>query len=207
MDWLRHARFAVLAGALALAGSSLADMRKPLDGGSALQFEPFADAEAQHEKDPCARREKGAWHRSVVHCEEMLPLETISGVLVIAFEERSFFPGETQIPDRNDPRRYHSEPEIDHLLLANLPGQAWTNGAVLMTFQGRRTRYPYYIDCEGHRAYTYVVHDLYSARYLGPVGKPDPSYFHRKPTKPFPFSGEGGKIGEMEKETAKGCAQ
>jgi hypothetical protein len=210
MEIFRLARLSVLAGALMLAGSSLADMRKPLDGGSPLQYEPFPEAAAQHATDPCARLEKGAWHLSAVHCSEMMPVETISGVLITGFEERSFFPGESRVPDRNDPRRYKSEPEMDDLLIETLPGRPDAPYvAVLMTFRGRRTRYPFLIDCEGRRAYTYVVDRMVSARYIGTIADPDAATIRSwgRSSKPFPFSGEGGRIAEMEKAQAEKCAR
>jgi len=76
------------------------------DGGFMIERDVGSAVEESFVGDRCARRERGGWHRSLGHCMEMTSSRRFTGVVVYAFEEMSFFPGATAIPDRNDLARY-----------------------------------------------------------------------------------------------------
>lgn len=151
------------------------DDDRPLDGGQPLG-EPLGPERMKEVADqPCARVERGRRHYSVGHCEAMTPARAISGVWVTAFEERSFFPGATAVPDANDPRRFGSDIEIDERDAIRLSGHSPADPrgeAYLLTFEGRRTRDPWF-DCHGVPSFSFVVDRLKSARHLGPMGEID----------------------------------
>ena len=156
-----------------LAAACGGDSAQPLDGGLALELEAHPDTQKLLAADPCWRREKGGWHYSIAHCEPMLEARSMQGVFVTAFEEASFFPGATAIPDANDPARFMYEMEVDDRKLARLSGHApimaSEGEAYLLTFAGRRTRDGWY-DCYGVPTFRIVVDRLTSARYLGSLG-------------------------------------
>jgi hypothetical protein len=160
--------------------------------------------------DPCWRQEKGGWHLSAGHCEEMLPPATVTGVWVTGFEESSFFPGEAALPDRNDDRRYRIELEVDRDRIARLLGQKLEGPdyhAVALSFVGRRMKYPSSIDCYGGRYYVFVADKVEKVRYLGVMADPDrpPLPSAGSPYKPFKRSGEGGVIARLEEEALANC--
>ncbi len=201
----------LLAGALMLAGCGSADPREPLDGGLLLQLDASAEEADIRAAQSSWRRERGGWHMSMGHVEEMLPLETISGVWVTGFEETSFFPSATAMPDRNDPHRYMQEIEVDHAKVEAFTGRPDPKGgyrAILLTFEGRRTRYPEFVGCDGTRSYGFVVYRVHSARDLGEMHDPDrppvPKPDAPRGT-PFKRSGEGGVTAERETEAMKRC--
>lgn len=181
---------------------------EPLDGGVPLDFDR-PGMQTSVSADPCWRQEKGGWHYSVGHCEEMQPPERTTGVFVTAFEERSFFPGERAIPDANDLRRFTYEIELDERRVERLAGRepADPDGeAYLLTFIGRRTQDPWHVDCHGNAYFSYVVDRLISARYLGPMGE------YRMPTREEILSQpviverrHGGRWGEEEAKAIEFC--
>jgi hypothetical protein len=203
----------MLAALLALAGCEGAGEERraarlqPLDGGYPLQASRGAEADRAMAEDPCRRRERGGWHSSIGHCEEMLPVQPIAGVLVVGFEEASFFPGAATIPDPDDPRRYRFSLEADFEQVRRLAGardlpsyQAYRIG-----FVGRRTRYPVVIDCEGGRSYVFVANRVDEARYLGEMPAPDLDLPRPPPDTPFARSGEGGRMQQLEDQALANC--
>ncbi|HEX6742421.1 MAG TPA: hypothetical protein VF079_11580 [Sphingomicrobium sp.] len=131
----------------------------------------------------------------------------ISGVWVTGFEESSFFPDEEAIPDRNDPRRYRVELIVgSHRAMALRRGAPERGYAAFrLTFLGRRTRYPFAIDCEGGRNYYFIPDWILRARYLGPMPDPDLPVRQPGPYRPFKRSGDGGKIRELEDRALANC--
>jgi hypothetical protein len=148
---------------------------EPLDGGRPLG-EPVASLSLDGIANrACFRAERGRWHYSAGHCEAMLPAARIEGVWVTAFEESSFFEGRRTVPDAADPQRYLHEIEMDEREAARLSGHAPSDPdgeAYLLTFEGRRTREPWF-DCNGVPSFTFVVDRLAGARHLGPMGPTD----------------------------------
>jgi hypothetical protein len=187
-----------------------ADPTEPLDGGRPLDFDDRLGADLKH--DPCRRREKSGWHYSVGHCLAMAPMGRMSGVWVTAFEETSFIPGATAVPDPNDPRRFAQELELDDRKIVKLTGPMPLGGhsyhgeAYLVTFVGRRTRDPYDVGCDGIAQFSVVVDRLMSARYLGPLGHG----FSVKALESRPVTvarRHDGKWGELEQEAVERCAR
>ena len=204
------ALFLMLAGCQDAKEERQAQDNQSLDGGYALSRSHGAEDDKDMADDPCWRRENGGWHLSMGHCEEMLPPTTVSGVWITGFEESSFFPGATILPNRNDERRYRinlevNEERIARLVHRKLDGPDYHGIAV--TFVGRRTKYPIAIDCYGGRHYVFVADTVKKARYLGVMADPDrpPLPSQRPPYEPFKRSGEGGVIAEMEEEALAGC--
>ena len=202
-----------LLSSLAACGSD--ELGQPVDGGL-----PLTNMSSEHEAhltaDPCWRREGGGWHYSTGHCSEMLPAQRITGVWVIGFEERSFFPGNTALPDRNDPRRYRVELEVDADRVGEMAGRGSADDrrttdpgyqAYALTFVGRRTRYPLNIDCYGGRSYVFIADRIESSRHLGPIADADRPQLPRadEPRRPFQRSGEGGVIAQMEEAALARC--
>ena len=182
---------------------------QPLDGGRPLAWEMSA-ADETLLRDPCWRRERGGWHLSAGHCSEMLPTRKMKGVWVTGFEESSFLPGATAMPDRNDKRRYMIELEIDEDRVADMVGHRFDGReyhAIALDLIARRTKYPTSIDCYGGRSFSFVAYRINRARYLGTIANPDPPPHPAKlpPYKPFARSGEGGVIGRMEAEALARC--
>ena len=157
--------------------------------------------------NPCARADDPSWYLVGGHCFEMLPRERMAGVLVTGFEESSFFPNAKAIPDRNDPRRYRLNLDVDldriHRMLP-VEMDPLRYHAIVLTFFGWRSRYPIGIDCEGERSYKFVADEVETARYFGTIADPDLPERDR-PDPPFRRSGEGGVIGLMEEETIARC--
>jgi hypothetical protein len=143
---------------------------------------------------------------TLIHHDMTYPA-IISGVWVNGFEESSFFPDATSIPDRNDPRRYRVELHAsrDQFFKSREQYPAPSYLAFRVTFLGRRTRHPYDIDCEGGRYYFFVPDWMLSVRYLGPIADPDRPVRRTAPYKPFKRSGEGGVIRELEDEALARC--
>lgn len=104
----------------------------------------------------------------------MLPPERMEGVVVLAFEEQSYFPGATTRPDANDPWRYNTELLIEREELFRLfeAGGHPHGTAFHLTFIGSRTREPSY-GCDGVPYYLYEAKQLLAVRNLGPMGKYD----------------------------------
>lgn len=205
MNW-RHSFLAV--PALLAAGLNF-DATQPLDGGNPLRFEDDPEILAMLAKDPCQRREKGGWHRSIGHCREMTPPRRITGVWVIAFEERSFLVGETRVPDPNDPRRYEDEIEMDigeAFRLARRPPADAHGDAYLLTFIGRRTRDPTSVDCTGVAAFGFVVDRLLGAKYLGPMRPLDVDALKARALRMTVARRHGGVWGQMEEKAIETCA-
>lgn len=204
MELLRHTRFAVLAGALVLAGSSAVDVGKTSDGESARR------AEAAH-PDDCVGPNEAVGNNINGLCVKMLPAETMSGVVVLAFEERSFLRDETGMPNPSDPRRSLDPLEIGNAFYGQISGKRPDASAVAvrLTFEGRRSRLPWVIDCDGSRHYMFVVDRLHSARYLGGLAEPEAGM--RVPARSekatFTRSGEGGVIAWLEDEAIKRCGK
>jgi hypothetical protein len=134
----------------------------------------------------------------------MTPPARMTGVWITGMEEASFIPGATAMPDRNDPRRYHVEVEANEDQVRRLTGREFSYGysAVALTFIGRRTLYPQFIDCSGDRHYTYTVDHLYSARYLGLIADADPLQPRASTVRP---TGAGGEIGRLEARAVRNC--
>jgi len=204
------ALFLMLAGCQDVKEERQAHQSQSLDGGYTLSRSHGAEGDKIMADDPCWRREKGGWHLSVGHCEEMLPPGTVSGVWITGFEESSFFPGATVLPDRNDERRFRIDLEVDpehiaRLLDRKLEGPEYHG--IALTLVGQRTKYPVAIDCYGGRHYAFVAGRVKKARYLGIMANPDrpPLPSERPPYEPFKRSGEGGVIAEMEEETLANC--
>lgn len=148
------------------------DDDRPLDGGFPLGNPVASESMKDVANRDCFRAERGRWHYSTGHCEAMLPAREMTGVWVTAFEETSFFPGATAIPDANDPARFNRQIELDDRDVIRLSGHAPSNPggeAYLLTFTGRRTR-DLWFDCHGVPSYTIVADRVRSARYLGPMG-------------------------------------
>ena len=139
--------------------------------------------------------------------DEMTYPKIISGVWVTGFEESSFFAGDAAIPDRNDPRRYRVELVAGRKLFDKVHDQYPNPGyqAFHITFLGRRTRYPYAIDCQGGRNYSFLPDWVLQVRYLGPMANPDRPVRQPGPYKPFKRSGEGGVIRELEDRALALC--
>ena len=139
---------------------------------------------------------------------EMTLPQIMSGVWVTGFEETSFLPHVTTIPDRNDARRYRFhlivEPAWAQDLTANHdpPG---SYHAYKITFLGRRTKYPTNIDCYGGRDYFFVPDLILSTHHLGRIPDPDLPVPKAEPYKPFKRSGEGGVIRELEDRALAHC--
>lgn len=135
----------------------------------------------------------------------------MTDVWVTGFEESSFFLGSTTIPDSNDVRRYRLELEVDGKQVEKLARQKVDHTpyrAFILTFAGRRTRYPVAIDCYGGQYYVFVAHHIEAATYRGPMRHPylQPRLSEREPLEPFKRSGEGGVIAAMEEEALASCA-
>lgn len=194
---------------LLLGGCEGRDEREPLDGGYPLETQRMdLDTEKMLASDPCWRKEHGGWHLSAGHCSEMLPPQKMAGVWVTGFEESSFFPDATSIPDRNDPRRYMINLEIDNERIATLVGRDIEDSeyhAIALTLVARRTKYPSSIGCDGRRAFSIVAYRIVDARYLGTVGNPDRPTRSIARYEPFKRSGEGGVVGRMEDEALALC--
>ena len=139
--------------------------------------------------------------------DEMTYPKIISGVWVTGFEESSFFAGDTVIPDRNDPRRYREELIDGRKLFDKVHDRYAKPGysAFHITFFGRRTKYPYMIDCEGGRYYSFLPDWVLRIRYLGPIADPDRPVRQPGPYQPFKRSGERGVIKELEDEAFARC--
>jgi hypothetical protein len=162
----------ILSCAFLLAACGPADDDRPLDGGRPLQVSSGPEEDRENAKDPCRRRERGRWHHSAGHCEPMLPQMEMRGVLVTAFEERSYFPGIDSIPDPNHPGRAGTEIELDGEGLIQRIGiepSSVHGDAISLRFIGRRTRDPWSVDCFGTPSWVFVVDRLIEARYLGPM--------------------------------------
>jgi hypothetical protein len=197
----------VLGGCEGASEERLAAQDQPLDGSRPLRPSRGAEADKLRADDPCSRQEKGGWHSSMGHCEEMLPPQPMTGVFVMGFEENSFFPGATTIPDRNDSRRYRLELEVDPARVRELAGRKLngpTYQAYRLKFTGRRTRFPVFILCSGDRGYVFIADQVDEAQYLGAMADPDLSA--PPPDKTFKRSGQGGKIRKMEDEALASCS-
>ena len=138
---------------------------------------------------------------------EMTYPKIISGVWVVGFEESSFFPDDTIIPARNDPRRFRVELHANKKQFEKLQQQFPKPGynAFHVIFLGRRTRYPYAIDCFGGRNYFFIPDWMLSVRFLGPIADPDMPLPQPGPYRPFRRSGEGGVIRELEDRALTHC--
>ena len=119
MKWMLTALL-TLAGCGGAGGERGAPADQALDGGYSLSNSSGAEDDKIMAGDPCWRREKGGWHLSTGHCAEMLPARPMSGVFSAGFEEDSFFPGATTIPDANDGRRYRLHLEVDYARLTEI---------------------------------------------------------------------------------------
>ena len=200
---------AAVAGVLALFGSSFTP--EPVDGGHPLEFGfDLSDYPVEQGEGSGWRKERGGWHYSAQHGVDMAPRRRMVGVWVTGFEETSFFLGDQTIPHPDDPRRYENELEVNSEHVQEMIGRQLDMPdyhAVLLEFDGRRTRYPIAIDCFGGRSYTFVADRLRSARYLGLMPNPDTSKWPRltAPYQGFRLSGEGGVIGQMERDALAGC--
>lgn len=196
--------------ALALLTSACGDSSEPLDGGYPLRFDKDPKAVELLRDDPCWRQEKGGWHLGIGHCKAMTSAEPMSGVLVLAYEESSFFPGDTGIPDSRDLRRFITDTEADFEsvyrksdVMPSSPG----GDAYLLSFIGRRTRDPNVVDCQGRPWHTFVVDRLLSARYLGPMA-PLPVGELSGESRPVTVAvRHGGAWGEEEKKAIKNCGR
>lgn len=209
-DMARPHQLLLCAPALLLAScGEPGDGNRAFDGGRPIDRHPaLAGFPDPREQSHCWRRERGGWHSSIVHCARMTSPEHMTGVWITGFEELSFVRGATAMPDRNDPQRYRSELEIDSTEVRRLIGREFDPGynAIAVTFIGRRTLYPNYIDCYGRRSYTYTVDRLDSARYLGLIADADPPPLPtQQPLPHFTPSGEGGEIGRLEAQAAAFC--
>ena len=195
---------ALLALPLALAACS--GEPQPIDGGYALRTDVSAEELSYLTQDSSWRKEPGGWHTSIGHVQPMGPPEKIRGVYVTGFEESSFFPGETHMPDPNDRRRFRVAIELDDRILEAMTGQAFSPQrykAYALTLVARRTR-DLWIDCLGGQNYYYVADRIETVRYLGIM--PD-SDFSQMNDKTFVRSGEGGKIRELEDRAIRRCSQ
>lgn len=191
--------------ALLVTGSAGADPR-PVDGGRPLDFERSLEVQQILARDPCWRRERGGWHHSIGHCEAMSSPQRITGVWVTAFEESSFFPGATAIPDANDPLRFTQAIELNQAQIHRLTGpvSADLNGnAFLLTFIGRRTRDPYSVDCTGMPHFSVVVDRLISAHHLGPMGPWSVKEMMARSGRVE--QRHGGRWGQLEAEAVERC--
>jgi hypothetical protein len=140
----------------------------------------------------------------------MTRAEEMSGVWVTAFEESSFFPRDTAIPQPKDQRRYTSELHLDedsvHRMASAVPSSG-SGDAYLVSFIGRRSRAPWLVDCQGTPHFTFVVDRLLGARRLGslnPVSRQE----LRDDLKSRPVTvtrKHGGRWGEEEDEAIKRC--
>jgi hypothetical protein len=181
------------------------------DGGPNLdrrQMSAAAEEGLRHQ--PCWRQERGGWHYSIVHCETMGAPETLSGVFIIAFEERSFIVGATALPDPSDPRRYANEIDLEPSIVFRFAGaepKSPLGDAYALTFLGRRTRDPIFVDCQGQPSFGYVVDRLLTARHLGsePRGAhiPTPAEIRSEPVRVRKI--HGGVWGRLEDEAIVRC--
>jgi hypothetical protein len=183
---------------------------QPLDGGRPIDFDTGPEMAKSLAADPCARREKGGWHLGIVHCERLLPAERTTGVLVVAFEERSFFPGRTTMPDPNDPLRYTHEIEFDERRLdpaARSVPQGPHGNAYVLTFVGRRMRDPYFVGCDGIAYFTSAVDRLISVRPLGAMAAGRPIDVAETLARPATVERRhGGRWGDRESEAIARCS-
>jgi hypothetical protein len=183
--------------------------RRSLDGGVPLDL--GRDDGGIMAASRCWRREKGGWHYSIGHCEDMTDRTTIDGVWVTAFEERSFFPGLRERPDPRDPRRYAVEIELDEeAVFSGVAGRERSphGEAVYIRFAGRRTRDPVAVDCYGAPYFVFVVDRLIEARYLGPVEPLPPGWWEqlaRSPPDATVRRIHGGRWGALEAEAIERC--
>jgi hypothetical protein len=185
------------------------------DGGPNLDRRRMdKEVEDLRSRQPCWRRERGGWHYSIVHCETMGPPGRMSGVFVTAFEERSFFPGATAIPAPDDKLRYASELELVPSILYRFAGaepRGRYGDAYAVSFVGRRTRDPYFVDCGGNADFLYVVDRLVTARFLGPVPPPPGTieqWTERMRDQPVTVTVcHGGNWGRLEAEALKRCRE
>lgn len=185
-------------------GVGSAPLTVPVDGGSPLHFVPAAE-DSWYEGDPCTRRERGGWHHSTVHCHRMTPAKLMSGVWVTAFEEATFIPDERTVPAPDDPRRFGDEIELDSETALQLAGNPRGSGhadAFLLTFVGRRTFDPWF-DCYGMPHFLYVVEQLHTARYVGPVKAMRPRWWES--WQPPPLRRYAGRWGKMQAESMAEC--
>jgi len=139
---------------------------------------------------------------------EMLYPEVISGVWVTGFEESSFFPGATSIPDPNDDRRFRLVLIVDPGWANEMTAKHNRSGAsqaFRITFVGRRTKYPLNIDCDGGRDYFFVPDLVLAVHDLGVMAPPDLSARSVGPYKSFKPSGESGVIGDLESRALARC--
>ena len=143
----------------------------------------------------------------------------MTGIWVTGFEASEFLPGAhsiREVPEfwtalkANALPRNDFDLEVDSARVEHLSGRKLAGGSIyeafVVTFDGRRTRYPLGVDCYGGRHYSVVADRLHEARYLGvmpPAGKvPRPSEL---PPHTIKRSGEGGVIGRLEEEAIAHC--
>lgn len=191
--------------ALPLALAACSSEPQPLDGGDALDTNVSAEEVPYLTADTGWRKEPGGWHLSIGHVEPMDPPQKIRGVYVTGFEESSFFPGDTHMPDANDPRRYRVGIELDRRILGAMTGQQFSTQqykAYALTLVARRTR-DLWIDCLGGQNYYYVADRIETVRYLGIMPDVDPATLNA-PTK-FVRSGQGGRIRALEDQAIERC--
>lgn len=183
---------------------------RSLDGGLPLRDVYGAEEDKLLASQKCWRRERGRWHYSSGHCEAMLPAREMKGVWVTAFEESSFFPGASAIPDPDDPTRFATEIELDSDRIVRRIGKppAGAHGdAIWLRFIGRRMRDPYMVDCQGTPAWVFVVDRLLDARYLGamaPAERLTPEIAQRRTV--TVSVRHGGKWGAKEAEAVERCS-
>lgn len=195
---------------LALLASGCEDPAEPLDGGYPLELSMTADSLPLIARDPCWRHEKGGWHFSTGHCEEMGPQAEMSGVYVAGFEEKSYFPDAAAIPDPYDRRRHTIHLELDEERLRRKAGPVRARGypaVYRVTFAGRRTRYPVSVDCYGNPHFVFVADRLMSARYLGTMGawNAERALALAKLRQKQVRRRHGGRWGELEQRAIESC--
>jgi hypothetical protein len=182
---------------------------RSLDGGYALE-KPDPAGDEHRETDSFWRRERGRWHWSVGHSEEMLAPQKVFGIWVRSYEISDFYPGARTERDIDEMARARFSLEIDSDQVEEIVGRQ-TEGSdfhfIALSLVARRTRYPL-IDCHGGRLYTIVAQRLEHARYLSTkfTGQGGRTKLPRiPPWKPFELSGEGGVVGEREKKALARC--
>lgn len=159
----------------------------------------------------CHRLWQGRWYVQAFNCEPMDPPHIVRGVLVLSFEERSFFEAPPEIPAANDPRRYLNELRIRRDDFRRLPpppeGGRVSGQAYELVFVGERSHNPVTVDCQGRPGYDYGVDQLLWARYLGAI----PVAREGWPGLPI-FSGavtvrvrHGGVLGQLEAKALREC--
>jgi len=155
---------------LVLAACGASGEPQPDDGGPLDSARSSAAAERENRADPCRRKEHGRWHYSIGHCRAMAAPARLQGVWLHGFELSQFVPRARSFAEAAAREGQAHDIEADEAKVARLAGAAGAGARLAaydISFIGRRTRDPFFVDCQGHAQFTIVVDRLIAARRLG----------------------------------------